>query len=560
MHMPWPSIAQIPDRIRERDDLEEWSREQWEQFRKVVNALLLEDGKPEDEAIPSAIEVVNAAEGDPTGTEEWVRVHTTGPIPQDGQMIHFTTAYFDRTVEAFEEYQKDLRAAGEQWFPPVPKAQKPHEIEGDGGRRWSDVKDVVALHDELWAKFDWTPGGLEERKAGAFRHFSINVEAKKEDPVTGKVYAPFLKEISPTNYPKDKRAGLRASIERLTASELEGMGLQIQAAEDEQMQVQAAETLSTFIERRIEEAEDSQSERDRLENAVPRDPSTVGQIVTGDIENPPAEVLEAIAEWADVQVSTLREKDGVEVEAAEDEHVQAAHGDNDMRLSKWLNHQLDRFSTPEGGPGPTRAELVEMVANSGDTSVEAVQALAAGEVVYPSDAVISAISEQFSTPEEDIRSGNLETADEDTEETAPEDGELDAKDDGAHEMVADETEGGEASDQGEGESGPEGVAASETSGESAEVVELQERIDELEATIQRQNRAARLNTEQRSAPGEQPLTASEKQKEKQRSSKEKDWSHLSDSDALERAKEELGDEATAAQAVRLARKRTSRRR
>lgn len=539
--MPWQSNSEIPETIRNRDDLAGWSGEQWAEFRDTFNRLI-EDGMDEDEAIPTAIEGVKAGPTEADRTE-WAKVHTTGPLLQDGQTVEVTQRYLDKTVEAFRVYQQDLAEAGMDWVPPVICPMfGPHT---DSGRRDGDVLDLKTEPGELWAKIRWRPDAYEDRQAGKLDQLSVNIQPKYTDPQLQTTYSPYLKELSPTTHGKDKRAGISAAMQQLTASELDEVGLEVEASQETMMRdsAQGTETLATFIEKRIQQADDPEAMRRRLVEQIPREPAAVDKIINGDVKSPPTDVLEGIAEWAGVKVSALREKEGVEA-ASDRDDIEAAQGDGMHGPSQYLKSQIDQFSlpdnAPENVPGMTRSQMIEQIASDADVSSEVVEQAAAGEFVLWPDALTEAVAERFGAELEALRMGKVGGASKDkadAEKAEKQQSPGSAESDGQTTRMS----AGNQEDE---------IAASDE-GQTASMVEgLKDKIDQLESKVDRYERTASLNTSQTSSPGEQPISAADGE---QTGGGNEDLSGLSDDEALEVVKDET--DKTGAEAVREARRR-----
>lgn len=433
--MPYQDTSDIPTSLQQRDDLQGFTDEQWETFVEAFNAVWesnpdLTDGQRESKATAVAIDRAKAVEAskhlEAGWTPTWIAAITTGPLHLGDRTVHVTEDVLHAVVSEHRRHQRDLAAAGLDRAVPVthPGEGGPHV---DSGRRDGDVEEVLVGGDTLYAAIDWRPGAERDVTDGLIDRVSVNIRAKHKDSRLGETYSPHLKEISPTNHPRDPEAGIAAAIGDVAASELESAGFAVEETSDD--------------------VDKSQGDTPSL-------------------------------------ALTAAETD-------------------EMKFAKWLDHKLERFSTPEGGPGPTRSELAGQMATGTDATAEQIEQVAKGEMELPPNAVVSAAAEMFGASEDDLRMGNYEMPDK-------EKGGEKSKED---ENVADPNgQSGEnpQPQQGGGEQ-PPGMAASEADGDGVqsivaslrdEVQELREENEELREGIQLAQRVAGANTEPTSSPGD----------------------------------------------------------
>lgn len=437
--MPYQGTSDIPTSLKERDDLQEFTDEQWETFIEVFNAVWesnpdLPDDQRESKATAVAIDRAKAVEAskhlEAGWTPTWIAAITTGPLHLGDRTVHVTEDVLHAVVSEHRRHQRDLAAAGLDRSVPVthPGEGGPHV---DSGRRDGDVEGVLVGGDTLYAAIDWRPPAERDIAEQRMDRVSVNIRAKHKDSRLGETYSPHLKEISPTNHPRDPEAGIAAAIGDVAASELESAGFAVEETSDD--------------------VDQSQGDTPTL-------------------------------------ALTAAETD-------------------EMKFATWLDHKLERFSTPEGGPGPTRSELAGQMASGTDATAEQIEQVAKGEMELPPNAVVSAAAEMFGVSEEDLRMGNYEMPDK----------EKGGEEKGNREKEKDQNAGGPNGQSGDspqppqgGGEQPPGMAASE-GGENVqsivaslrdEVQELREENKNLREDIQLAQRVAGANTEPTSSPGD----------------------------------------------------------
>lgn len=291
--MPWDSIDDIPNRIKERSDTDGWTDDDWDQFLAVVNPLL-ERGEDEGDAIAQAIGAVNrdqqaAIRHSPVSvsTSEkvgertvWIDALQQESLrlrdPRTGETYEkeITREYMERVVQNLHDYYARLRNRGVDYrFPIQDSAQRgPHR---DSGHRLGDILDARIQGGTFQVKLRFLEGAWSDVEAGKIDNFSVGVDAKYVDPQTGEVYKPMLREVSPTTHPKVKEASLADST--LAASDAPELGL---GAPD-------APTTHTFAMPTLNSS--------RIESAIAKTGRTQEQ------------VLEAVASFAGVEVGAVED-------------------------------------------------------------------------------------------------------------------------------------------------------------------------------------------------------------------------------------------------------------
>lgn len=233
------ALSDIPTEVREREDVQSFTDAQWERFAEVHNAVWasndqMDDGDRGSLAQEVAIDRAKAVEAskhlEAGWTPTWVRAISTGTLHLDDRTVEITRDVLSAVASEYSRYLRDLDAAGEDYTSPVtrPGPGGPHV---DSGRRDGDIIDAVHGGDVLYAAVDWREATEEDITDEFLDGLSVNIRAEYTDSGLGITYSPHLLEISPTNHPRDKSAGVAASLNGLAASELDAMGFEVAADE-----------------------------------------------------------------------------------------------------------------------------------------------------------------------------------------------------------------------------------------------------------------------------------------------------------------------------------------